>query len=259
MLERGVHVHYTTGLHGVSHHRLRPFPLSHEPFFYVEPGVPSAMVLRTKRVLDFVVAAAAALLLAPLVEFSAMLVKLGDGGPVFFRQERVGRDGRPFHVVKLRTMRPGAEAMLDDVRARNARLDGPLFKDPADPRRTRVGSILEATSIDELPQLWNVLKGEMSLVGPRPALAHEVATFDRELLTRHRVRPGITGLWQVESRDNPRFGPYRRLDLMYVENLSLSLDLAILSLTVQRVLVRALALLAGRRRGTVSGFGPEGS
>jgi lipopolysaccharide/colanic/teichoic acid biosynthesis glycosyltransferase len=107
--------------------------------------------------------------------------------------------------------------------------------------------VLEATSLDELPQLWNVLRGEMSLVGPRPALVHEVAQFDDEMLERHNVRPGITGLWQVESRENPHFRPYRRLDLMYVENLSIWLDLAVLSTTLQIVLVRALRRIVLRR------------
>jgi len=114
------------------------------------------------------------------------------------------------------------------------------FKLTADPRRTRVGHVLERTSIDELPQLWNVLRGEMSLVGPRPALPHEVAQFDDDLLARHRVPPGITGLWQVEGRENPEFDVYRRLDLFYVENWSLGLDLAIIFATLQAVFGRVL-------------------
>ncbi|MGZ8734384.1 MAG: sugar transferase, partial [Acidimicrobiia bacterium] len=124
---------------------------------------------------------------------------------------------------------------------------GPLFKLERDPRRTRVGHILERTSIDELPQLINVLRGEMSLVGPRPALPHEVEQFDDELLGRQDVTPGITGLWQVEGRDNPDFEVYRRLDLFYVENWSVGLDLAIMLATAQAVLGRLLQIPRRRR------------
>src|SRR3954465_10512876 len=132
-------------------------------------------------------------------------------------------------------MTPGADAKLEEVWDRNTRRDSPLFKDPRDPRRTRVGGFLERTSIDELPQLWNVLRGEMSLVGPRPALPHEVAQFDDELLDRLSVLPGITGLWQVEGRDHDAFDVYRRLDLFYVENWSLGLDFAIMFSTAVAV------------------------
>jgi lipopolysaccharide/colanic/teichoic acid biosynthesis glycosyltransferase len=119
--------------------------------------------------------------------------------------------------------------------------EGPLFKAlESDPRVTRVGHLLRRTSIDELPQLLNVIRGEMSLVGPRPALQSEIDNFDDELLNRHNLRPGITGLWQVEARDNPSFRPYRRLDLFYVDNWSLMLDLVILMQTVPMVAMRAL-------------------
>src|SRR6476646_7464451 len=129
---------------------------------------------------------------------------------------------------------------LADVTSVNQRAGGPLFKATNDPRRTKVGRILETTSLDELPQLVNVLRGDMSLVGPRPALPHEVAEFDDELLGRQRVLPGITGLWQVEGRENPAFDVYRRLDLFYVENWSVGFDLAILMSTFQSVLMRLL-------------------
>ena len=125
-----------------------------------------------------------------------------------------------------------------DLTFANERQDGPLFKLTQDPRRTKVGKILERTSLDELPQLFNVLRGDMSLVGPRPALPHEVAQFDEELRSRHRVLPGITGLWQVEGRENPAFDVYRRLDLFYVDNWSVGFDLAILLATLQSVLLR---------------------
>ncbi len=128
--------------------------------------------------------------------------------------------------------------MLVDITNDNERSDGPLFKLAVDPRRTKVGRFLETTSLDELPQLFNVLRGEMSMVGPRPALPSEVAAFDEELHARHRVPPGITGLWQVEARDNPSFLAYRRLDLFYVENWSVSLDLAILLSTGKAIAMR---------------------
>jgi exopolysaccharide biosynthesis polyprenyl glycosylphosphotransferase len=241
----GLHVHLSTGLQGIDHSRLRLLPISHEPMLYVEAVRPSPVAMTAKRVLDVALATVGLLLALPLLAVAAIGIKLTDRGPVFFRQQRIGRDGEPFDFFKLRTMTPGSDARLDEVSARNTRRDSPLFKDPRDPRRTRVGRVLEATSIDELPQLWNVLRGDMSLVGPRPALPHEVAEFDDELLRRHSVRPGITGLWQVEGRDNPSFRPYRRLDLVYVENFSLTLDLVILSLTVQLVIARAAAKALG--------------
>jgi lipopolysaccharide/colanic/teichoic acid biosynthesis glycosyltransferase len=129
-----------------------------------------------------------------------------------------------------------------DLAAINERCDGPLFKAARDPRVTRVGAVVRALSIDELPQLFNVLSGTMSLVGPRPALPTEVAQFDSELLRRHGVKPGITGLWQLEARDNPSFHAYRRLDLLYVDNWSIGLDLFILLATVPKVLARSVSV-----------------
>ena len=126
---------------------------------------------------------------------------------------------------------------------------GPLFKLARDPRVTRIGHILRRTSLDELPQLLNVLKGDMSLVGPRPALRREVDEFPAELHDRHLVRPGITGLWQVEARDNPAFDAYQRLDLHYVENWSLGLDVVILLATVEQLLMRPFASKQPRRDG----------
>jgi lipopolysaccharide/colanic/teichoic acid biosynthesis glycosyltransferase len=136
-------------------------------------------------------------------------------------------------------MVPDAEAKLDEVLEKlgNQR-DSVLFKLERDPRRTKVGRILESTSFDEVPQLFNVLNGTMSLVGPRPALATEVAKFDDELLARLSVPPGVTGLWQVEARDNPSFSAYKRLDLFYVENWSLTLDLVLLVETFSSVVAR---------------------
>lgn len=184
-----------------------------------------------KRTVDLVVATVALFLTLPVILLAAMAIKLQDGGPVLFRQQRVGKDGKRFMMYKLRTMVPDAEHQLPRLRPHNHR-DGPLFKLSNDPRVTRVGRLLRATSVDELPQLVAVLQGTMSMVGPRPALPEEVAQFDESLLGRLAVSPGLTGLWQVEARDDPSFASYRRFDLCYIENWSLRLDFAIMVSTV---------------------------
>jgi exopolysaccharide biosynthesis polyprenyl glycosylphosphotransferase len=237
LLSAGVHIQLSSGLRGIDQRRLRSLPLAHEPLFYLEPGSLSRWQLGVKRVMDVTIAATLLVLASPVLLVAAIAIKLGDGGPVLFRQTRVGQDGCKFQLLKLRTMIPNAEERLVDLTFANERT-GPLFKLTQDPRRTKVGRILEKTSLDELPQLINVLRGDMSLVGPRPALPHEVAEFDEELRGRHRVLPGITGLWQVEGRENPEFDVYRRLDLFYVENWSVGFDLAILLATAQSVLLR---------------------
>lgn len=236
-----LHVQVSTGLRGIDHRRLRAVPLSHEPLFYLEQATLSPAQRMIKRTVDLVVSMILVLLAAPVMIVTAIAIKVHDGGPVLFRQARIGRNGQTFTVFKFRTMTPDAESRLGDVKALvgNER-DGVLFKLARDPRRTRVGRVVEGLSIDELPQLFNVLQGTMSLVGPRPALPHEVERFDDELLTRFFVPPGITGLWQVEARDNPSFAAYRRLDLFYVENWSLSLDLVILIETASAVICRPI-------------------
>ena len=237
LIHDGVHVHVSTGLHGISHSRLRPLAMAHEPIFHVRTATLARWQHVAKRVVDATAASVGIVLTAPLLALAAVAIKLEDGGPVFFRQERVGRNGVPFTILKLRTMVPNAEQLKAGLQEANDR-KGPLFKLKADPRRTRVGRLLEAASVDELPQLLNVLRGTMSLVGPRPPLPSEFEQFDDELRHRQDVRPGITGLWQVEARDNPSFDAYRRLDLFYVENWSITLDLAIILATVGAVLGR---------------------
>jgi lipopolysaccharide/colanic/teichoic acid biosynthesis glycosyltransferase len=133
-----------------------------------------------------------------------------------------------------------AERSVEHLSGINERTDGPLFKAAEDPRVTRVGAVLRAVSLDELPQLFNVLTGKMSLVGPRPALPDEVAQFDSALLRRHDIKPGLTGLWQLEARDSPSFHAYRRLDLFYLDNWSIGLDLMILAATVPMVITHAM-------------------
>jgi exopolysaccharide biosynthesis polyprenyl glycosylphosphotransferase len=184
-----------------------------------------------KRACDVLISALGLLVLAPLLLGVALAVRLSSPGPVIFRQERVGLRGRPFTLLKFRTMVVGADLMLDNLREQNE-ADGPLFKLRQDPRVTRVGRLLRRYSIDELPQLVNVLKGEMSLVGPRPPLAEEVAVYEDWQLDRLEVRPGITGLWQVSGRSELSFEDYVRLDLFYVENWSIAYDLFILSKTI---------------------------
>ena len=247
LVDAGIHVHISSGLKGIAHHRIRPVPLAHEPLLYLEQVVLSPWQLVVKRGIDLLGASVALLLTLPLLAVAACAIWLEDRGPVVFRQERVGVRGRRFEVLKLRTMVVGAEARLSEVQELNDRHNGPLFKADTDPRITRVGQLLRATSIDELPQLINVLRGTMSLVGPRPALPSEAAEFDAELSSRTQVRPGITGLWQVEARDNAAFNAYRRLDLFYIENWSIGFDLSILVATGAAVVGRAFRALPRQR------------
>jgi exopolysaccharide biosynthesis polyprenyl glycosylphosphotransferase len=187
-----------------------------------------------KRTFDVVISGLLLLLLSPLLLTIALVVKL-NGRSVLFRQERVGHHGKPFTLLKFRTMVDGAELMLSELLSRNE-ADGPLFKLRDDPRITRVGRWLRRYSLDELPQLWNVLKGEMSLVGPRPPLQSEVDQYEDWQLDRLEVRPGITGLWQVSGRSNLSFDEYVRLDLFYIENWSLAYDLFMVAKTVPMLL-----------------------
>ena len=243
-LAANLHVQVWPGLYGLSSRRARMAPISGVPILYVEPKKVSTWQRFTKRGMDLVLGTLLVVLTAPLVGLAALAIKLTDHGPVIYRSQRVGRLGSPILVLKLRTMVPDASKMMVNISELNERTGGPLFKATDDPRVTKVGRILRATSIDELPQLWNVLNGTMSLVGPRPALLDEVEHFDPELRRRHDMRPGITGLWQVEARDNPSFSAYRRLDLSYIDNWSLGLDIAILASTVHELAVRGLKTFA---------------
>jgi exopolysaccharide biosynthesis polyprenyl glycosylphosphotransferase len=189
-----------------------------------------------KRAFDIVVSSVLLLLAAPLLAAVAIAVKRGDGGPVFFRQARVGRNGEPFAIVKFRTMVIGADRMLNELKADNI-TDGLLFKLRIDPRITRVGAFLRRTSLDELPQLWNVLRGQMSMVGPRPLAVepHEFSPGDSE---RHSVLPGITGYWQLSGGPELSYQEMIRLDLAYIRNWSLWLDLRLVLRTVPALLHR---------------------
>lgn len=202
-------------------------------------------VLTCKRLLDVAGSLIAIMLTIPVMAAVALALLVSDGRPVLFRQARVGRGGKTFTILKFRTMVKGAERMLGELQSRNER-QGPLFKLTEDPRVTRLGRFLRDTSIDELPQLLNVLRGDMSLVGPRPALPAETAQFGAELRdTRQRVRPGITGLWQIKARDSANFEEYERLDCEYVESLTVRRDLAILALTLPAVIGNARRRVSG--------------
>jgi exopolysaccharide biosynthesis polyprenyl glycosylphosphotransferase len=238
----GLPVHLFNGVSGVAHSRLRALPLAHEPFLVLEPNRHSVVQRAAKRVIDVVVASLLLLVTSPILAVSAVLVWAHDRGPVLFRQVRIGKDGRPFTVLKLRTMEVDAEARLGELAKLNER-HGPLFKVAQDPRVTPIGAFLRASAVDELPQLFNVLAGHMSVVGPRPALPAEAAQFDEELQARHQVRPGVTGLWQVEANDKASFEEYRRLDLFYVANWSVALDLAVITDTIPSIGRRALRAL----------------
>jgi exopolysaccharide biosynthesis polyprenyl glycosylphosphotransferase len=261
LMRAGLYVQVSAGLSGIAHTRLRPVPLGFQPFFGVEHIALGRTQLLAKRTLDLVIAPLVLLLAAPVLILAAVLIKLHDRGPIVFRQERVGQDGRPFMLFKLRTMSVDAEERRASLLGRNER-KGPLFKVTDDPRVTPIGRILRATSIDELPQLMNVILGQMTLVGPRPALPDEVAQFDEQLLERHRMTPGITGMWQVEARDDPSFESYRMFDMFYVENWSFSLDLAIIFSTATAVILRAVRQVGARAglgdRSTDSDCGARG-
>jgi exopolysaccharide biosynthesis polyprenyl glycosylphosphotransferase len=188
-----------------------------------------------KRLLDVGLSAAALVLLSPLILVVAVLIRLQDRGPVLFRQTRMGLHGRPFTILKFRTMVPDAEAQLADLFAANE-IDGPAFKLSDDPRVTRVGRALRRTSLDELPQFWNVLRGQMSVVGPRPPLPQEVAGYDLWHRRRLSMKPGMTGLWQVSARRIEDFDHWVELDLSYIDRWSFWLDLKIMVRTVPAML-----------------------
>ena len=189
-----------------------------------------------KRAVDIAGAALGLVVLSPVLLATALVVSVAGGSTVLFRQTRIGLHGRPFTIYKFRTMVPGAEAMLAEVAHLNMRT-GIAFKAFDDPRVTKVGGFLRRSSLDELPQLWNVLKGEMSLVGPRPPLPHEVERYDVWHRRRLSMKPGITGLWQVEARQEPEFDRWVERDLSYIDGWSLRLDLQILARTIPAVLL----------------------
>ena len=218
--------------------RLNIRPVAGVPLLHVREPEFSGGRRVLKATVDRTVAALVLVLVAPLLLLLAGAVRLSTPGPAFFRQRRAGADGRVFTMYKLRSMYVDAEERLAELRARNEAADGLLFKIRDDPRVTPVGRWLRRFSLDELPQLLNIVKGDMSLVGPRPPLPSEVAQYAEDVRRRLLVRPGLTGLWQISGRSDLSWEESVRLDLHYVENWSLALDLLIVWKTVGAVLTR---------------------
>ncbi|WP_374968290.1 sugar transferase [Terrabacter sp. BE26] len=222
-------------LSDISSGRMAMRPVGGLPLVHVEPPQSLAASRGLKRTFDLLGASIALLLASPVMIVFALLTKLQDGGPVLFRQIRVGRDGQLFECLKFRSMVVDAEARLSSISHLNKNAGGVLFKAAHDPRITRIGAVMRRFSVDELPQLINVISGEMSLVGPRPALPSEVRRYETDVQRRLHVRPGLTGLWQVSGRSDLSWEDTVRLDLYYVDNWSIVQDLTILARTVRAV------------------------
>jgi exopolysaccharide biosynthesis polyprenyl glycosylphosphotransferase len=233
--ERGVELVVSPGIVEVAGPRLSIRPVAGLSLLHLERPTFGGTRTLLKTVFDRVLGGLLLLLALPLIVVIAVAVRVSGPGPALFRQERVGVDGRRFTMLKFRSMVPDAEERrpsLVDLDQGN----GMLFKIREDPRVTPVGALLRRFSLDELPQLFNVLRGDMSLVGPRPPLPEEVAAYDDDAVRRLRVRPGMTGLWQVSGRSNLSWEESLRLDLRYVDNWSLALDLSILWRTWRAVI-----------------------
>jgi exopolysaccharide biosynthesis polyprenyl glycosylphosphotransferase len=201
------------------------------PVYSLVSGPDRMIALLVKRAFDLVVATLALIVGSPLLLLIATSLRLREGAPVLFRQTRIGLHGRRFEMLKFRTMSVDAEARLEELREQSE-ISGQAFKMTDDPRVTKTGQFLRRTSLDELPQLWNVLRGDMSLVGPRPALPREVDSYDMWHRRRLSMKPGITGLWQVSDRRSPDFNRWAELDLSYIDRWSLWLDIKILAKTL---------------------------
>lgn len=239
----GLHVHVASGVLGFELRTAVTSSMAGELFLDFSPHQVPEWESALVRAADVLLSLFVLTVSAPVWLVLAAAVKITDGGPVLYVQERIGRHEQPFPMLKFRSMRQGADAI--DMSDRDNGREGPLTKVADDPRVTPVGRFIRATSLDELPQLLNVLRGDMSIVGPRPALASEHEQFDADLRRRTEVRPGLTGLWQVEGRDLPSFELYRRLDLVYVDNFSIGLYASILLRTVTALVghtTRSLAM-----------------
>ena len=233
--ERGVELLVSPGIVEVAGPRMSIRPMANLSLLHLERPVLKGSRRVFKVVFDYLLALFLLALFAPVMLALAVLIRVTTPGPALFRQTRVGTDGREFTVYKFRSMVVDAEARRRDLLAHNEG-NGVMFKLRADPRVTRIGSLLRRYSLDELPQLFNVLRGNMSLVGPRPPLPSEVAGYSTDEIRRLRVRPGMTGLWQVSGRSDLTWEESLRLDLRYVDNWSMSLDLSILWRTLRAVM-----------------------
>jgi exopolysaccharide biosynthesis polyprenyl glycosylphosphotransferase len=231
----GVELLISPNVLDVSSSRLTLHDVSGMPMLQVEEPQYAGAGRMGKSIFDSIGSGLLLLAFAPILIATAVAVKVSSPGPIFYRQERVGRDGRTFRMIKFRSMRVGADAELAALLAAEGKNLAELPKLTSDPRVTRVGAFIRRFSIDELPQLLNVLKGDMSLVGPRPQRDFEVAGYDHVATRRLTVRPGITGLWQVSGRSDLAFDEAIALDVHYVENWSMTSDLIILWRTARAV------------------------
>ncbi len=231
----GIDLALTLALVDVAGPRVTVQPVSGFPWVFVDEPAFTGWRYAVKTTMDLVGATLITLLLSPILAIVAAVIKLTSPGPVFYRQERIGKDGQPFGMLKFRSMVVNADQRLAEVLAAEGREVGMYYKPVNDPRVTPIGRFIRRYSIDELPQLFNVLKGQMSLVGPRPQIAEEVAQYDRAAHRRLRVKPGLTGLWQVSGRSDLDPESAMRLDVQYVENWSTFSDLLILARTAKVV------------------------
>jgi exopolysaccharide biosynthesis polyprenyl glycosylphosphotransferase len=232
-----VEIRLTPGLPHVSPSRITIRPLDGLALLSLDRRELGIRQAALKRMFDVVVGTLLFVIAVPVMGIVAVLVRITSRGPALFRQERVGKGGKPFVMYKFRSMVKGAEELHEQL-VQESGADTVLFKLREDPRVTPVGRVLRRWAFDELPQLWNVVKGDMSLVGPRPALPGETARYSNRLRTRLQVKPGLTGLWQVNGRHELPFADYIRYDLFYVENWSLGLDLYVIGKTLPALLAR---------------------
>jgi exopolysaccharide biosynthesis polyprenyl glycosylphosphotransferase len=236
--ERGVDLILSPGIVEVAGPRLSIRPMAGLSLLHMERPATRGGRMLVKRILDRLLGITLFVALLPLLAVIAIAIRRSSPGPVLFRQIRIGEDGRPFEMLKFRSMVVDAEDRRAELEP-NDEGNGVLFKIREDPRVTRVGALLRRYSLDELPQLWNVVRGDMSLVGPRPPLPQEVIGYSDDAIRRLRVRPGMTGLWQVSGRSDLTWEESLRLDLRYVDNWSLALDATILWRTWRAVLGRS--------------------
>ena len=234
---RGVTVHVAPSTMEILVDRAEFVPGQAVPLFRLRPPVFEGLDYALKRVFDLIVSIAALIVLSPLLAVIALAVKLSSRGPMIYRSTRPGIAGRPFHCFKFRTMREHADALQTDLEELNEQ-SGALFKIRDDPRLTGVGRLLRRYSLDELPQLVNVVRGEMSIVGPRPLPMRDFERLEDWHKKRYLVLPGITGLWQVSGRSDLDFDDLVRLDFLYLERWSVLLDFVILLKTIPAVFAR---------------------
>ncbi len=224
---------YSQWLNMITHHAQLNY-LADTPFYTFSKTPSNQLALLIKKVFDFVFSLIIVILFAPFFLIIAILIKITSKGPVIFKQERVGLNGRKFIMYKFRTMIQNAEELKEKLNDKNE-VDGPVFKIRNDPRLTKIGKFLRRSSFDEFPQFFNILKGDMSIVGPRPPVPAEVEKYKRWQLRRLSMKPGLTCIWQVSGRNNLNFDEWMRLDLQYIDSWSLTLDFVIFLKTFKAI------------------------